>query len=721
MTDTLSEDYVKRRAALRQQSQAIYQTILSANYGQFESLLAQMTKYCHHEMRMLWQGCFMNFEYCDKSPWLLLFSSEEYLSKLLRVIKLFGPHLPICTKGMNSLFRSISPLTVSLQAGASVLSAVINQVPNVAGCIIAQSAELLRAAIQLTSNEETIAILKLLYQNNVNFNAKSSIHRGETALIFATRSNRELPVTWLIGHGIDLNIQDDLGFTALHYATTTDISCLDLLEAGADPNIQSHTGVTALLLLNNIYCRQLKDNSLISKAFYNNKKMRILIDIAVLKQLYQFGGKVLLAQSQENPNFQCSAISIEQVDRQRRITAEVDISVPVLFNSYDSFVHIPLRENPMNSINQICRMRRRLLSITVKHGYPVSSLRFQTADADYKDLFEDFRSTIYYLLRYFQKPYPVFIVSTVVNLVEKLILRYKTSIPPNQSCFDYIIETVLEIGLNSKYSDSTLSLYYNSICLILQLLSSYRSKAELALFNKVCRYLELTVYPYWYNKMLATKGCNDPNNNLCICIGAWMSLFLFIWHQSLEPSYEAAFQMLDRFYKRINTLCSEFQPLICMMLYATSYYYTSKPTQSYDYDTFNTNPFLKTISSYHTNFIEDTILLLTSLGEDINSPTFYRKQTALLIAVESNANGEFIKFLLEQGASPYAVDTLGCSVKEYCEIGLVSASLIPMIDKITVKPYPLQVLCVKCLSYHKVKIGNLLEHKALRRLLIVFT
>ena len=721
MTDVLTEDYLNRRVTLRQQSQAIYQTILSTNGDKFDYLLTDMAKYSHHELRMLLQGYFLNFEHCEKSPWLLLFSSEEYLSKLVTVIYLFGLHLPICTRGMNSLFQSISPIAVSIQAGASVLSSVLNQVPNAAGTVNAQSAELLRAAIELRSSEEIIQTLDLLYQNNVNLSAKSFIHKGETALIFATRINQQESVRWLIEHGVDMNTQDDYGFTALHYATATDISCLDLLEAGADPNIQSHTGVTALLLVNQVYSHRLKEYNIIPRGLCVNKKSRYSVDINILKQFYRFGCKIYLARSQDNPNFQCSAISLDLLSTQQNFFAEIDIFVPILFNNYDNYVHIPFHGISTTNSSQMYK-NRKLLCITVKHGYPVSSLRFRKADTDSKDSFEDFRSTMYHLLRYFQQPYPVFIIYIVVNQVEVLMLRNKKPIPLSQSCYDYIINSVLEIGYNSKYSDKTLSLYFKSICLILQLLSSYPSRLDVAIFSKVCRYVELTVIPYWYNQMLVLKG-NDPNNYLLINIGAWMSFFLYIWKESFESDYEASSQMLEKFYKRISSLCNEFQPLICMMLYSTSYHYTPNPTQSYDYETYHTEPFLKTISRLHPNFIEDTILLLTSLGEDINSTTFYRKQTALLIAVESNARENFIHFLLKQGASPYAVDTMGYSIKEYCEIGLVSKRLIPLIDKICVQPLPLplQLLCVKCLSSHKVNIGNLLEHNALRRLFFVFT
>ena len=719
MTGIHSEDYFNRLVSLRQRSQTMYQAILSTDAIQFESLLTDMAKYSNHELRMLLQGCFMNFEHCDKSPWLILFSSEEYLSKLVSILNVFEQTLTIYMRGMNSQFNSINPFTVSLQAGASVLFTVIKQVPKAADAIIAQSAELLRAAIELKSNQETVSILDLLYQNGVKLDAKNSTHRGETALIFATRINEKQSVSWLIEHGVDANIQDDYGFTALHYAaaTTTGISCRDLLEAGADPNIQSHNGITALLLVNTAYCCQLKYYNIIPKEFYVNRTFKFSIDIGILRLFYQFGSKVFLARSPDNPSFQCSTFCIDGLARQQSILKEVEIFVPVLYNAYDHFVHIPFRGVSLDSPSRVHRNRMILLCKAVKHGYPVGSLRFQTADTNYQDISEDIRSTIYYLLRYFQQPYPTFLLNIVVEHIEQLMSRNKISILPH-SC--YIINAVLELGSNSKYSNNTLSLYFKSICLILQLVSFHPSKLELSLFDQVCRYLELTVLPFWYNQMLSTKGCNDPNNYMCVCIGAWMSFFMYIWQQSFDDDNVASYQKLERFYKRISNICEEFSPLICMMLYSTQFYYMSRSTESYGYG-HTPEPFLKTLSSLHPNFIKDTIILLISLGEDINNTTFYRKQTALLIAVESNARENFINFLLQQGASPYAVDTLGNSIKDYSEIGLVSTNLIPLIDKITVQPRTLQLMCVKSLAYHKVNIGNLLEHKALRRLFIVFT
>ena len=164
-------------------------------------------------------------------------------------------------------------------------------------------------------------------------------------------------------------------------------------------------------------------------------------------------------------------------------------------------------------------------------------------------------------------------------------------------------------------------------------------------------------------------------------------------------------------------MCEEFQPLMCMTLYTTHKYYVCRCETNYD----NSVQYMNAIYKRYSNFVQETVSLLIRFGEDINLPTYYRKQTPLLIAVESNASEMFLRFLLEQGASPYAVDALGYSIKEYCDIGIVSKRLHVLVNQVTVRPYSLQLLSAKCLVAHKIYVGCLFTHNSLRNFLIVHT
>ncbi|KAI6650729.1 Ankyrin repeat protein [Oopsacas minuta] len=717
MTENITNSFICSRIMLKDMSELIHMSITDAGDKEFTKLVTQqMSKYHLHEMRMVFTGYFLDFEDYELSPWLLLFSSKDYLSKLQIVINLFGQHLPTNTMGINSTYQILHPLIVSLTTDLNVLSAVIDRIPITAVDMIEQSAELLRDAIDWKSNEQIIPVLIFLYKKNVDLNARSSV-RGECALSYATRNERKLTVSWLIEHHVDLNIQDNYGFTALHYAALSkSIPCGDLLQAGANPNIQSNNGLTALVLLFNNNSFLFYSSRILPKEISNYKEMKYSVDINILKEFAKFGAKILFASSMEDPNFKLTALNLQTLNRLnslKTLSDLFDISVPILHNNYDNSVNIASRERMLfsNRIRQVnITMHRKLLALTIKHGYFYEELRYKMIDADYSDKSDD-KTTIEYFLRYFQKPYTGYVFLTLINMIENFV-ESRSGKLVTQS--EYLITKIIEVGSNSIHLDNPMSLYYSSLCLILQLLPAC-SQIHKPLLKIICRYLEVTIVPYWYKQMQATQGHNDPKNFLCVNIGCWMSSFMYIWHKLIESDRIE----LERFYIRISSMCEEFQPLVCMTLYITARYYTSDRQREYVSNP--DNRYLDSIVNSYNNFIEEIISLLVSLGEDINSPTFYRKQTALLIAVESNSNQQFLKFLLKQGASPYAVDALGYSIKEYCEIGVASKSLHAWINQITAKPYPLQILCTKCLAAHLIYVGNLLPHKGLRKFLIIHT
>lgn len=72
---------------------------------------------------------------------------------------------------------------------------------------------------------------------------------GATLLWYAAFLNRRKVVEWLIGHGTNINTQDENGFSALHVATQEKhIEMVSyLLQNGANVNIQDKFGNTPLM------------------------------------------------------------------------------------------------------------------------------------------------------------------------------------------------------------------------------------------------------------------------------------------------------------------------------------------------------------------------------------------------------------------------------------------------------------------------------------------
>ena len=102
--------------------------------------------------------------------------------------------------------------------------------------------------------------LSYLFEQGANVNAYASsssrlslfilLSRTCTPLIVALTNGHIDAFTFLIDKGADVNLQDHLGYTALHRAVESKnfgaVGCLVLLNKGADVNLQDHQGYTAL-------------------------------------------------------------------------------------------------------------------------------------------------------------------------------------------------------------------------------------------------------------------------------------------------------------------------------------------------------------------------------------------------------------------------------------------------------------------------------------------
>ena len=99
------------------------------------------------------------------------------------------------------------------------------------------------------SNWTSFGILSSLVTKGANLNTSRNDKR--TPLMEASSKNDEKQVTWLIEHGADVNLQDEDGGTALHFAcrshTSLEIlSCL--IENGASINACTNCKVTPLMM-----------------------------------------------------------------------------------------------------------------------------------------------------------------------------------------------------------------------------------------------------------------------------------------------------------------------------------------------------------------------------------------------------------------------------------------------------------------------------------------
>ena len=92
---------------------------------------------------------------------------------------------------------------------------------------------------------------------------------GNTALAAAASYGHDSIVSILIQHGADINRQNEIGNTALHYATFqgshivtafdgTHKATITLIEAGADLNIRNKKGKTALDYANSTHIARLE-------------------------------------------------------------------------------------------------------------------------------------------------------------------------------------------------------------------------------------------------------------------------------------------------------------------------------------------------------------------------------------------------------------------------------------------------------------------------------
>ena len=99
------------------------------------------------------------------------------------------------------------------------------------------------------SNWTSFGILSSLVTKGANLNTSRNDKR--TPLMEASSKNDEKQVTWLIEHGADVNLQDEDGDTALHFACRSHasleiLSCL--IENGASINACTNCKVTPLMM-----------------------------------------------------------------------------------------------------------------------------------------------------------------------------------------------------------------------------------------------------------------------------------------------------------------------------------------------------------------------------------------------------------------------------------------------------------------------------------------
>ena len=100
------------------------------------------------------------------------------------------------------------------------------------------------------SNWTSFGILSSLVTKGANLNTSRNDKR--TPLMEASSKNDEKQVTWLIEHGADVNLQDEDGDTALHFACNSDHASLEILscliENGASINACTDCKITPLMM-----------------------------------------------------------------------------------------------------------------------------------------------------------------------------------------------------------------------------------------------------------------------------------------------------------------------------------------------------------------------------------------------------------------------------------------------------------------------------------------
>lgn len=105
-------------------------------------------------------------------------------------------------------------------------------------------------ALMCASKEGNIDIVDLLIKSKVSLDTQDK--HGETALIMASRQSHNLIVEYLINNGADLNIQSQFGISALMVTSNYNITKL-LVSGGIDLDLKNDNGNTALFLAVNDY------------------------------------------------------------------------------------------------------------------------------------------------------------------------------------------------------------------------------------------------------------------------------------------------------------------------------------------------------------------------------------------------------------------------------------------------------------------------------------
>ena len=118
------------------------------------------------------------------------------------------------------------------------------------------------------------------------------------------------------------------------------ISCVDLLQAGAGPNIESHNGVTALFLQFSCFHYFHYTSNLLPIEVADNRILKFSVNNSIMKEFVKSGAKVVSTRSKANPNFNISVLEVLYASRREKISENFDISVAILFNSYNYAINV---------------------------------------------------------------------------------------------------------------------------------------------------------------------------------------------------------------------------------------------------------------------------------------------------------------------------------------------------------------------------------------------